>query len=121
MNSQTPLLFIYDARRNAISRGEMTLKTVAGNNRYYFYDENGLLISEANSSGQITKEYIYLQGEPLAMVKAGAIYYFHNSHLGAPQRLFDEYKQTVWQVQYNAFGTTRILMNKERVGSCLAF
>ncbi|MGO2166729.1 MAG: RHS repeat-associated core domain-containing protein [Pseudoalteromonas sp.] len=138
VNTQSPLLFTYDARGNAISRGEMTLnyndanrlesvtnngstthyqynykglrvqKTVAGNNRYYFYDENGLLISEANSSGQITKEYIYLQGEPLAMVKAGAIYYFHNSHLGAPQRLTDEYKQTVWQAQYNAFGTTQV-------------
>jgi len=34
----------------------------------YLYDESGLLIAEADSSGVITKEYVYFEGQPLTMM-----------------------------------------------------
>ena len=35
---------------------------------YFLYDEQGLLIAEANAQGNITKEYVYFEGQPLVMM-----------------------------------------------------
>lgn len=36
---------------------------------YYLYDEQGLLIAEADKNGLIQKEYLYFEGQPLVMFK----------------------------------------------------
>lgn len=35
---------------------------------YFVYDEQGLLIAEADGTGSITKEYVYFEGQPLVML-----------------------------------------------------
>jgi len=35
---------------------------------YFIYDEQGLLIAEADNTGSITKEYVYFEGQPLVML-----------------------------------------------------
>ena len=35
---------------------------------YFIYDEQGLLVAEANNQGNITKEYVYFEGQPLVML-----------------------------------------------------
>lgn len=35
---------------------------------YFIYDEQGLLIAEADNTGNVTKEYVYFEGQPLVML-----------------------------------------------------
>lgn len=35
---------------------------------YFVYNEEGLLIAEADEQGKVTKEYVYFEGKPLAML-----------------------------------------------------
>jgi YD repeat-containing protein len=35
---------------------------------YYHYDQSGLLISESDAQGQTTREYVYLNGIPVAQI-----------------------------------------------------
>ena len=44
------------------------MKTVDSGSITYIYGQNGLLISEADEQGQITTEYINLNGQPIGMV-----------------------------------------------------
>jgi len=42
--------------------------------------------------------------DPLYMRQGGAVYYYHNDHLGTPQRLSDAGGNVVWSAGYQAFG-----------------
>jgi RHS repeat-associated protein len=57
-------------------------------------------------------EYIYLEEELLAMVRPnGAIYYFHNDHLGTPRVLTNETGTPAWKASYSPFGLAQILLH----------
>ena len=45
------------------------------------------------------------------MTQGGSTYYYHNDHLGAPQRLTDEQGNTVWSATYDAFGQATVAPN----------
>ena len=47
-------------------RGLRTVKTVNGETRLFIYCKSGKLIAEADSDGNITKEYVYLEGDIFA-------------------------------------------------------
>ena len=47
-------------------------------------------------------------GEPLALSRSGQLYYYHNDHLGTPQKLTDGAGQVVWSARYRAFGEASI-------------
>ena len=53
------------------SHGRRTLKTAAGRSTIYLYDQGGNLIAEADETGAVTAEYIWLGSRLLAVVKAG--------------------------------------------------
>ena len=68
--------------------GRRTKKLAGETTTLYIYDQNGLLIAEYDGSGNWQKDYIYLNGQPLAMIVANtpeSIYYYQNDHLGTPQ------------------------------------
>ncbi|WP_276521490.1 RHS repeat-associated core domain-containing protein [Shewanella sairae] len=90
-------------------QGERVSKSVNGVKQYYIYAPDGKLIAEADVSGVITKEYVYLHQAPLAMMTQEATYYFHNSHLNTPMSLTDSQQQVVWQAKYDAFGKASIV------------
>jgi len=48
--------------------GQRVRKTSLFGDVIYLYDEAGLLIAEANAAGEIVKEYIYFEGQPLTMM-----------------------------------------------------
>ncbi len=52
-------------------RGERS-KKVAQDTTYFLYDQTGLLISELDSNGDVQVEYVYLNGQPLAMMTGGS-------------------------------------------------
>ena len=48
--------------------GQRVKKSNVFGDIYFLYDEQGLLIAEANGEGTITKEYVYFEGQPLVMM-----------------------------------------------------
>ena len=73
----------------------------------YHYDIAGNLIAETTGGGTPSRDYIYLNGERVAMkvydYHAGW-YYFINDHLGTPQKIVDSSGQVVWAGFYQPFG-----------------
>ncbi len=89
---------------------------------HYHYDVNNLLIAETLADGTILREYIYLDGEPLALKEYEGnpgLYYFLNDHLGTPQQLVSTDGEVVWQAAYLLFGKAQLLI--EQVGNNIRF
>lgn len=92
--------------------GQRTVKTdAAGVKTIFIYDNDGLLISENQADGTPIREYVYLNGQPLAMLEGGNTYYYHNDHLGTPQKMSDATQTIVWQGDYNPFGKATLVTN----------
>jgi RHS repeat-associated protein len=163
------------------SAGQRVQKTNS-NPTIHHYDQNGLLIAETTAAGTPIKSYIWLHGQPLAMidhqtssctgdidhsgtvdgadlaelaanfgtscqgcaadidqdgqVKAsdlallanqmgnaqcatGSVYYYHNDHLGTPQRMTNGSGGVVWAADYLPFGQADVTV--ETVGNDLRF
>ena len=49
--------------------GQRVIKTFAnGDSRYYIYDQQGMLIAELNNDGETQVEYVYLNGQRIALL-----------------------------------------------------
>jgi RHS repeat-associated protein len=91
--------YVYDANN------QRTSKTVNGITTHYVYGAGGLLYGEYDSTGNFIREYVYLNGEPLAQINAGeALLYLHTDHLGTPRVASDNTATQVWNWQSDAFG-----------------
>ncbi len=92
--------------------GRRLWKDVGGTRTYYHYADEGL-VAEMDSAGNVGKSYGYKPGsvwgtDPLFM-KAGAQYYFyHNDHLGTPQKMTSKSGAVVWSAKYEAFGKAQV-------------
>jgi RHS repeat-associated protein len=92
--------------------GRRLSKTANGVTTYYLYSDEGLA-GEFNASGQALKTYGFAPNstwttDPLFM-KAGSNYYFyHNDHLGTPQKMTAVNGAIVWSAKYEAFGKATI-------------
>jgi len=92
-------------------RGQRVKKIVNDDTTIYFYDQRGQLIAEADSSGNITAEYIYLNGQPLAKMEGTNTYYYHNDHLATPQKMRDSSGAVVWSADYKPFGEATVTVS----------
>jgi len=71
---------------------------------YYLYD-GSTLTAEANASGDITRQYVYLEGhKPIAMLAGNETYAIHTDHIGAPRQMSNAKGEIVWRADYTAFG-----------------
>jgi RHS repeat-associated protein len=86
---------------------------------HYLYDPAGRLLGEYDEAGQAEREYVYLEGMPLALMAPNGIYYYHTDHLGTPQSLTDDDQTVVWQAHHDPFGrasvTTQTVVNNLRL------
>ncbi|CAG1066519.1 tRNA(Glu)-specific nuclease WapA [uncultured bacterium] len=87
-------------------------KEIAGQVTYYAYSDEGL-IGEYSQSGNLQKAYGWKPSgmwgtDPVYMAENGQYYFFHNDHLGTPQRLTDINGNTVWSATYNAFSNAQV-------------
>ncbi len=58
--------------------------------------------------GRAFKEYIYLNGEPLAFVEDNEMFFIHGDHLGTPQYMTDSEQSVVWQAKYYPYGEVEL-------------
>jgi RHS repeat-associated protein len=77
----------------------------------FHYDQGDRLIREQvlDDQGALTEStnYSYLGGELLAMARTqptAAVHYFHNDHLGTPQRISQADGTVKWAARYSPFG-----------------
>jgi RHS repeat-associated protein len=91
--------------------GQRVKKNVNGTTTIFHYSLKGQIIAESNSVGTITAEYVYLNGQPLAKIESLNTYYYHNDHLGTPQKMTDSFGAAVWIADYNPFGEASIIVS----------
>jgi len=92
--------------------GRRLWKQVGGTRTYYHYSDEGL-IAEFDGSGAEIKTYGYKPGslwttDPLFMKIGSQYYFYHNDHLGTPQKMTDVSGATVWSVKYESFGKATV-------------
>ena len=58
---------------------------------------------EAGAQG--ARDYIYLDCDPIALVKNGVLYIFHNVHPGRPEAVANSTGSAVWSIEVNAWGS----------------
>jgi RHS repeat-associated protein len=73
---------------------------------HYLYAKNGQLLAEHNAAGTVLKEYVYFNGQVVAVIQNNARYYVHNDHLSRAERITNQSKGTVWQAKNYAFDRT---------------
>ena len=79
---------------------------------YFLYDDQ-TLVAEANESGEVVLQYVYLeQFQPVALLQGDQIYSIHDDHLGTPRIVTDSDGKSVWQSDYAAFGDSSVYQNE---------
>jgi len=90
--------------------GQRTRKTTTSGTAVYHYDLAGQLISETSASGAAQKDYVYLNGMPVAQIgtdgTTDTVNYIHSDHLGTPRRATNAAGTVTWTWSSDAFGTT---------------
>ncbi len=93
-------------------QGRRVKKLASGVVTLYHYDYAGNLIAETDGSGTPLRDYVYLNGERVAMRIYGpqaGWYYFVNDHLGTPQKIVSASGEVVWAAAYLPFGEAQIV------------
>lgn len=79
---------------------------------YYLYANEGL-IGEYDASGYSKKAYAWRPNgiwgtNPLLMQENNSTYFYHNDHLGTPQKMTEMTGGTVWSAGYTVFGEATV-------------
>lgn len=73
--------------------------------RFFHYDRDGQLIAESDLAGTMLREFVTLDGLPLALYNAGAsMRYVHPDHLGGPQKMTNADGTVRWDLRQKPFG-----------------
>jgi len=64
---------------------------------FFAYDDAGHLIGEYDANGLAIQETMWLGDTPVAVLKAGVLYYVHADHLDAPRVITDTQNRVVWR------------------------
>ncbi len=84
--------------------GQRVRKSGPGGSYNYFTDSAGNLLGETSNGGSaLTTQYVWLYGEPIALIRNNVLYYVHNDHLGRPEVVTDQSKAIVWRASNFAF------------------
>ncbi len=95
--------YVYDATRRRVA------KTIDGLTTHFVYDtRTGRLIAEGASDGTVTREYLWLNDTPVAIVDynggTSELFFIHTDHLLRPQTMTDSTMTVVWDAEFLPFG-----------------
>jgi RHS repeat-associated protein len=80
--------------------------------RQFFYDDSTQLLGEYATKGMPSQETVWFNGQPVATVRAGILYYINADHLATPRsivRASDNLE--VWRWDSDPFGTNNPVLN----------
>jgi len=88
--------------------GRRLWKDVGGVRTYFHYADEGL-VGEYDAGGVEIKTYGYKPGstwttDPLFMKVGSSYYFYHNDHMGTPQKMTSANGAVVWSAKYESFG-----------------
>lgn len=73
----------------------------------FVHAASGELLGEtAAGGGVLATVYVWLDGEPIAMIRGGVLRYIHNDHLGRPEAVTDQAKVVKWRASNLAYDRT---------------
>ncbi len=96
--------------------GKRLWKEVEGVRTFFYYSDEGLA-GEYDAAGNEIRTYDYKPGsdwttDPVFMQQGGAIYFYHNNHLGTPLALTDINGNIAWKADARAFGKTDVMVGQ---------
>nr|MEC6698351.1 RHS repeat-associated core domain-containing protein [Sphingobium sp. SJ10-10] len=87
--------------------GERSVETITGGGTHFLFSPDGLLLAEHATAGTLVRNYVYLEGQPLAVIDAaGTISYLLNDQVGQPQKMLNPGGTVSWQRIAGIFGDT---------------
>jgi len=100
---------VIELKYDAIGR-RIEKKSAERTIRYSWCGEGLARETITTKTGESVREYLYRPAsyEPLAVRIDGRCYFYHNDHLGTPQRITDEQGQVVWAADHFAFGYAQL-------------
>ncbi|MCP4403820.1 MAG: hypothetical protein GY801_41755 [bacterium] len=117
-NADNRLIRVEGGNSNTIAEydydpfGRRLWKDASGTRTYFFYSDEGV-IAEYDVSGTELKSYGYKPDsiwttDPLFLRTGSQYCFYHNDHLGTPQKLTAQNGMVVWSATYNAFGEATV-------------
>ncbi len=91
--------------------GQRVTKKIGSMTTLFQYDLEGNLIAELNGSGQLLRQHIYINQEPIAQLTRKSdgtldVQYVHADHLGTPTLLTNQSGKVVADIEAMPFGET---------------
>jgi RHS repeat-associated protein len=87
--------------------GQRSKKTVGSTDVIYLYDLGGNLIAEHDATGALIRDYVWMNGAPVAQIDQGEVFsYLHVDHLNTPRLATNDSQTVVWRWDSDAFGNT---------------
>lgn len=87
--------------------GQRVAETAAGGGEHFIFGSDGALLAEHNAQGVLIRNYVYLNGHPLAFVDgAGNVSSILDDQVGQPRIMLDASGAVTWQRIAGIFGDT---------------
>jgi len=80
----------------------------------YYLFEDAHMVAEADESGKLTAQYVYLEDHrPVVKLEGEQLFAVHTDSLGTPTAMSDSHGVIVWQANIGAFGVADVVVEEK--------